>query len=222
MRLPTVLTFHLGAPVYDWFTHQPVWWGSCEQLARGLPSGGRVLDLGVGPGVSAIVLARVRPDCRIIGLDLASGMLRLARRRVVRAGVHGRVGLLRADAARLPFADGCMDAVVGHSFLYLVPQRAMVLAEALRVLRPGGVAAFMEPNAAPARPMDVLRQSRDPRFLVSVALWRPFSALHGRFSSRSLTQALAAAGFESPTSEPVLGGLGLIGRARKPFEELTR
>src|SRR4051812_49694529 len=81
VRLPTVLIFDLAAPIYDWFTAQPLWWSSCARLARDVPPDARVLDLGVGPGVSAIVLARVRPDARVIGLDLAAGMLVLAQRR---------------------------------------------------------------------------------------------------------------------------------------------
>jgi ubiquinone/menaquinone biosynthesis C-methylase UbiE len=109
-----------------------------------------------------------------------------------------------------------MDAVVGHSFLYLVPQRAQVLREALRVLRPGGTVAFMEPNATPAILRGVLAQSHDVRFLVAVTLWRPFSALHGRFTPRALAQTLSAAGLEDVTVEPVLGGLGIMGRGRKP------
>ena len=72
------------------------------------------------------------------------------------------------------------------------------------------------PSAAPARPRDVLRQSLNPRFLVAVALWRPFSALHGRFTPRAMRETLAAAGLEGVTTEPVLGGLGIVGRGRKP------
>ena len=67
----------------------------------------------------------------------------------------------------------------------------------------------------------VLRQSRaDPRFLVSVALWRPFSALHGRFTPARMIATLEVAGFRDVTCEPVLGGLGLIGRGGKSSAEV--
>ncbi len=219
MRLPTVAIFDLGAELYDWFTSQPLWWGSCARLATDLPRQARVLDLGCGPGVSSLVLARQQPEARIIGVDLAWRMARRARQHVLRAGLDGRVTVVRASAACLPCRDASVDAVVGHSFLYLVPERQQVLAECWRVLRPGGRVAFMEPSAAPARPAAILAQSHDPRFLVSVSLWRPFSALHGRFTPGALTRLLRAAGFEDVSTEPVLGGLGIIGRGRKPGPE---
>ena len=89
---------------------------------------------------------------------------------------------LQADAARLPLAEGSVDACTGHSFLYLVADRSAVLAEARRVLRPGGQLVLMEPSARGASPAGVLRVSHDVRHLVSVSLWRPFSLLHGRFT----------------------------------------
>jgi ubiquinone/menaquinone biosynthesis C-methylase UbiE len=216
MRLPTVWIFDLGSPIYEWFTSQPQWWQSCARLADGLPLGARILDLGCGPGNSSLAIARARPDVRVVGLDLAPRMLTRARRRLAQARLHGRVALLLASALEIPLAAASTDAVVGHSFLYLVPRRAEVLCEALRVLRPGGTVAFMEPNAAPARLGAVLAQGHDVRFLVSVALWRPFSALHGRFTPRTLAETLCAAGLEDVTVEPELGGLGIVGRGRKP------
>jgi SAM-dependent methyltransferase len=216
MRLPSVWVFDLGSSIYDWFTNQPQWWRSCARLADGIPDAALVLDLGCGPGVSSLLLARVRPDLRVLGLDLAPRMLTLARRHLSRARLRGRVALLRASAIHIPLTGESVDAVVGHSFLYLVPERRQVLSETLRVLRPGGCVAFMEPNAAPASLRGVLAQSRDVRFLVSVALWRPFSALHGRFTPRTLAETLRAAGLVDVTIEPVLGGLGIVGRGRKP------
>ncbi len=220
MRPPSVWIFDQGAAIYDWFTSQPPWWASCARLVEGLPPNARVLDLGCGPGVSSIVVARARPDVRVVGIDLAGRMLTRARRHIGRARLQHRIHLVRASALTLPMPSASVDAVIGHSFLYLVSDRAAVLAETLRVLRPGGLAAFMEPHSAPARPRAVLAQSRDPRFLVSVSLWRPFSRLHGRFSDRSLRDTLVTAGFEDVGIEPVLGGLGLIGRGRKPSQRV--
>ena len=59
----------------------------------------------------------------------------------------------------LPFTDSSLEAVVGHSFLYLVADRQATLAEAHRVLRPGGQIVLMEPNVRAARVRQVLAAS---------------------------------------------------------------
>jgi len=214
---PSSCLFNLGADVYAWFTAQGAWRDSCARLATHLPPrrGLRIVDLGCGPGVSTIELARVRPDAAIVGLDVVPRMLRQARRRGAGRGILW----LRADAGRLPFATGSVDALTGHSFLYLLggATRARALPEMLRVLRPGGVVVLMEPSDRPADIGTVLGVSRDPRHLVSVALWRPYSRLHGRFTAESLRAALGGAGLVQAGAEDVLGGLGLMAWAAKPL-----
>lgn len=221
IRHDTSWLFNVGAEVYGWFTNQDVWQASCARMAGYLPSVERplVVDLGCGPGVSAIALARLRPDARLIGLDLAGRMLKQARRRLEFSGLPpGRVRLVQADAARLPFGDDSVDALTGHSFLYLVPNRGATLAESRRALRPGGRLILMEPHSRPARARGVLGLSRDPRHLVSVSLWRPFSRWHGRFTAASLAETLEAAGFVACRVEETLGGLGLLAAAEKPTD----
>ena len=169
------------------------------------------MDLGCGPGVSTFELAKQLPTARLVGLDIAPRMLSQARRRS-----RVRVEWLQADAARLPLAEASVDACTGHSFLYLVNDRDAVLAEARRVLRPGGQLVLMEPNARHATPSRVLGVSRDLRHLVSVSLWRPFSRLHGRFTPLSLTSTLDSAGFVDCRVEETLGGLGLLVSATRP------
>jgi ubiquinone/menaquinone biosynthesis C-methylase UbiE len=141
-------------------------------------------------------------------------MLEAARRRYPAAPI----AWVRADAGALPFASTSLDAVTGHSLLYLLgqPTRARALAEMLRVLRPGGRLVLMEPSARPARVGQVLRVSADPRHVLSVVLWRPFSRLHVRYTPASLRDTLEDAGFVQARVDEVLGGLGLMARARKP------
>ncbi|MDP8923339.1 MAG: methyltransferase domain-containing protein [Chloroflexota bacterium] len=235
MRRDTAWIFNLGADIYAWFTAQPTWRASCARMAARLPPtpGIRVADLGCGPGVSAIEIARRRPDARVVGLDRAPRMLAEARRRSRTArpedrgdvrlsgqagkqGGGGRpIGWVLGDAARLPFADASLDAVTGHSFLYLLPDRETALGEMSRVLRPGGVAVLMEPHACPATPGQILRAGRDPRHLFAVALWRPFSRVHGRYTRKSLAAALEAAGFVDCRVDETIGGLGLLASARR-------
>jgi len=215
--------FNVGAKVYSAMNAQSAWRASCAQLAVHLPQGHdlRALDLGCGPAFSTIALAQARPDLHLVGLDLAPRMLREGRRRLQAAGL-GRITLLHGDAARLPFRDTCLDAVTGHSFLYLVDRPHAVLSEARRVLRPGGRLVLMEPNDRQVALTSILSVSRDPRFLFSVLLWRPYSRRHGRFTASSLGATLAAAGFDDFDSEEVMAGLGLVAWATRPADGLPR
>ncbi|SFT76618.1 methyltransferase domain-containing protein [Halomonas saccharevitans] len=103
-------------------------------LARLPERAGAVLDLGCGPGETAAGLkARYGADCRVIGLDLAPGMLDEARR------THGDpVRWLCGDAAALPLSEASLDLVVSNLAIQWCPDLASVLAEVRRVLRPGG------------------------------------------------------------------------------------
>lgn len=90
----------------------------------------RVLELGVGTGRIALPVAAA--GCAVVGVDLALEMLRVAR--------HEGLGeLAQADVARLPLGAERFDAVLMVHVLHLVPQWRAALAEARRVLRPGGV-----------------------------------------------------------------------------------
>jgi ubiquinone/menaquinone biosynthesis C-methylase UbiE len=176
-------------------------------------SGAQIADLGCGPGVSTFELARLLPKAQLIGLDMAPRMLQQAGRRRP-SGV--RVTFLRGDAAHLPFATASLDACTGHSFLYLVVDRAAVLAEARRVLKPGSRLVLMEPNQTAPGVAQVLASSRDPRHLLSVSLWRPFSRVHGRFSQATLVATLEGAGFVECGAEETLGGLGVLAWGQAP------
>jgi len=73
----------------------------------------------------------------------------------------------------------------------------------------------MEPSASSISIRQTLRVSHDPRFLISVTLWRPFSRLHRRFTTNSLCGTLAEAGFASCDAEETLGGFGIVAWADK-------
>lgn len=216
--LSEVWLFDLGAWAYNIFTANESWQASCASLLDGVPSNpGRlqVLDLGTGPGVSALAMGRQRPEARFIGLDLSQPMLTLANQNRTLAGWPlERLSLLRGNALKLPFMDGEVDAVTGHSFLYLLPQRRATLQEVRRVLRAGGHVAFLEPHASPVNWTWLLRQA-SLRLWTSVSLWRLYSRLHRRFTAESLHFALHQAGLINITTEVTLGGFGIYGRAQK-------
>ena len=183
-----------------------------------LPAGDglRVGDLGCGAGVSIIEMARLRADGLLVGIDVAPRMLAEARRRLAKARIGGRVSLVLGDVVHLPFATESLDAVTGHSFLYLVGNREAALEEILRVLRRGGRLVLMEPSDRPLPVASLLRFSRNPRHFLSVSLWRPFSRIHGRFTVESLPATLEGAGFVRCGVEETLGGLGVLAWADKP------
>lgn len=119
------------------------WWASyvrrttAATLAR-LPVAlsslsGAALDVGCGTGVLLRELTRAAAGLRLCGLDLSPGMLGIARRRLGTG-----VPLVAATADRLPFAPGAFDLVVSCSSLHFWPDPSAALAEAGRVLRPGG------------------------------------------------------------------------------------
>ncbi len=212
--------FDFGAEIYAWFTANELWRESCAHLARYFPqpNGHRpmqVLDLGCGPGVTAIALAQARPDLHVIGVDLAPRMIHRATAATRRAHLTSNISYVIADASALPFASNALDATAAHSFLYLVPDRAQVLKEAYRVLRRGGRYASMEPRFARTRGHVLRRHWRDLRFMVSVALWRPYSLYHGRLDEKNFPANLARAGFRQTGTDPALEGLGIIGHGEK-------
>jgi SAM-dependent methyltransferase len=132
------------------------WHTLARRFAAAIPDTGlRVLDVGCGTGHSRrIYLDRSRG---YVGIDLSRGALQLARRR------FGESSWLQADALSLPFRDGSFDVVAFSSVLHHVADRRAALAEAARVLQPGGWAFAFDPNLLhPA--MLLFRHPRSPLY----------------------------------------------------------
>ena len=105
--------------------------------------GARVAALACGPGdLGERLRDLVSPAGLVVGVDLAPGMLRVARRRSPGAA------LVRADVERLPFPDASFDAAVCGHGLQFVPDLSLALSEARRILRPGGRFAASVPAGA--------------------------------------------------------------------------
>jgi ubiquinone/menaquinone biosynthesis C-methylase UbiE len=120
-----------------------MWWLFLRPFAREalrpVPPGGRILDVGTGPGLMPTWWAVKRPDIEVVGLDMSAPMLELARRRARRHGVSGRVRFLRADATDTGLPSGSFDVVVCHYMLHHIAEPAGVLREMARLTGPGGV-----------------------------------------------------------------------------------
>lgn len=150
---PEVMDSDLEAQDYDAMDHRAVnekfaedllaaWQVRAPELADERLAD--VLDVGTGTAQIPIVLAKKWDGCRIMAADAAISMLEVARYNVEIAGVIERVQLTHVDAKTLPFRAEQFDLVMSNSIVHHIPEPRTVLAEALRVLRPGGMLFFRD------------------------------------------------------------------------------
>ena len=104
--------------------------------------GNRVVDVGCGTGDLSLACARAGAGA-VLGVDFAAPMLPLARRKAARRGAAD-VAFVQGDGLRLPLADGAADAWCAAFVMRNVPDVDGLLAEAHRVLRPGGRLAVLD------------------------------------------------------------------------------
>jgi SAM-dependent methyltransferase len=111
--------------------------GNPTALAE-LRPGEVVLDLGSGGGIDVLLSARrVGPTSKVYGLDMTDDMLALARQNQRRAGVTN-AEFLKGEIEDVPLPDGSVDVVISNCVINLSLDKDKVLAEAYRVLKPGG------------------------------------------------------------------------------------
>ena len=120
---------------------------STERLCKraGISEGMRVLEIGSGAGDVALMLAkRVGPTGQVIGVDVNAEILDTARQRATEAGIQN-VEFIASDARDLVFSD-TFDAIVGRFVLMYMVDPAEAFATLMTHLKPGGIAAFQEPE----------------------------------------------------------------------------
>ncbi len=115
--------------------------------------GKTVLDFGCGSGENTLLLTL--RGARVVGIDISSDLIALARRRLAVNGLAGEASLLVASAHDLPLSDASVDVVFGMAVLHHL-DLAAAARQVLRVLKPGGRAIFNEP----VRDSRVLRAAR--------------------------------------------------------------
>lgn len=123
------------APIYDLVFGALFERGRRAAIAAAEQVGGRILEVGVGTGIS---LPRYSSANRIIGIDLSEPMLRRAQERVAELSLANVLRLEVMDAEHLSFSDASFDVVVAHYVVSTVPNPEAALDEFARVLRPGG------------------------------------------------------------------------------------
>lgn len=158
----------------------------------------RVLDLACGIGQATLPLKARFPEADVVGLDLGLPLLRHAHARAVAAGVEVR--FVHGLAEAMPFPDGHFDMIVAYILFHEVPIAVIprILAEAHRVLRPGGTFSIVEfpslgQGLAPAFRFMLDYDSRDN--------CEPYSPA---FVAADFRGMLAAAGFEVSEGAPTM------------------
>jgi phosphatidylethanolamine/phosphatidyl-N-methylethanolamine N-methyltransferase len=130
--------------------------------------GGRILEVGVGTGLSLPDYAKTN---RLIGVDLSAPMLRKAKERVAAQHLTNVEGLAVMDAQRLAFHDDIFDLIVAQYVITAVPDPEATLDEFVRVLKPGGEIILVNHLGAESGPRAIAEQCFAP---VARRLgWRP-------------------------------------------------
>jgi SAM-dependent methyltransferase/N-acetylglutamate synthase-like GNAT family acetyltransferase len=189
--------------------------GNPTALAE-LRPGEVVLDLGSGGGIDVLLSARrVGSTGKVYGLDMTDEMLALARANAGKAGVTN-VEFLQGEIERIPLPEGAVDVIISNCVINLSPDKDRVLAEAFRVLRPGGRFAVSDVVVRGAVPAELRR---------SVELW--IGCVAGALEESEYRDKLARAGFVDVEIEPtriyraedareILAGAGLDADAVAP------
>jgi len=128
-------TYRRWAPVYDRTFGIVTRMGRQRAVAEVNRGQGRVLEVGVGTGLS---LPGYAPHLEVTGIDYSDDMLAIARNRVTREGLTQVRELRQMDARRLDFPDAHFDWVVAMYLVSVVPDPETVIAEISRVCKPGG------------------------------------------------------------------------------------
>jgi arsenite methyltransferase len=211
--------------------------GNPTALAQLNPSE-TVLDLGSGGGIDVLLSARrVGPTGKAYGLDMTDEMLALAHENRRKAGVEN-VEFLKGEIEQIPLPDNSVDVIISNCVINLSADKDRVLAEAYRVLKPGGRFAVSDIVVRGEVPAEIRR---------NVELW--IGCVAGALEESEYRGKLARAGFEDISLEPTriyrasdaqefLAGAGLDAgavapridgkfmsafvRARKPHRQETR
>jgi len=156
-----------------------------------LQPGDIVLDLGSGGGIDVLLSAqRVGPTGKAYGLDMTGAMLALARENQCKAGVTN-AEFLEGELEAIPLPEDAVDVILSNCVINLSGDKDRALAEAFRVLKPGGRFAVSDV---------VVRGHVPPEIRRSVELW--VGCIAGAMEESEFKSRLARAGFIDIAIEP--------------------
>jgi ubiquinone/menaquinone biosynthesis C-methylase UbiE len=164
--------------------------GNPTALAE-LKPGETVLDLGSGGGIDVLLSARrVAPGGKAYGLDMTDEMLALANQNKQKSGVDN-VEFLKGEIENIPLPANSVDVIISNCVINLSADKDRVLAEAFRVLKPGGRLAVSDV---------VTKGEMLPEIRRSVLLW--VGCISGALEENEYRAKLATAGFDQISVEP--------------------
>jgi phosphatidylethanolamine/phosphatidyl-N-methylethanolamine N-methyltransferase len=147
------------APIYDLVFGGVFGKGRHAAIVATNSIGGRVLEVGVGTGIS---LPQYAANTRIFGTDISEAMLAKARQRVTDQRLKNVEGLAVMDAEKLEFPDNSFDVVMAQYVVTAVPNPEKALDEFARVLRPGGELIILSRVSADAGMRHFIEQRLQP------------------------------------------------------------
>jgi SAM-dependent methyltransferase len=156
-----------------------------------LNEGETVLDLGSGGGIDVLLSAkRVGPTGKAYGLDMTDEMLALANENKRKAGATN-VEFLKGEIEQIPLPDASVDVIISNCVINLSGDKKRVLAEAFRVLKPGGRFAVSDV---------VVRGDVPSEVRTNMELW--IGCVAGALEEQEFLGLLREVGFENPSIEP--------------------
>ena len=157
-----------------------------------LRRGEDVVDLGSGGGIDCLLAARmVGPDGSVVGVDFLPDMVARGERAAAEADLDN-VRFLQGEIEDLPLADDSVDVVISNGVPNLSPRKGRVMAEAYRVLRPGGRLTIIDLLLEGGLPAEIQTHP---------AAWA--GCLSGALSERAMYTAVRRAGFREVSIQPL-------------------
>src|SRR5258707_12564920 len=167
-RAGVAKAYERWGPVYGLVFGKVFDQGRQSPIAEADKIGGRILDVGVGTGLS---LSDYSPTTKLYGVDISEPMLRKAQSRVRALGLDNVETLAVMDAKSLAFADSFFDAVVAQYVITAVPDPEATLDDFIRVLKPGGELILVNHIGAESGPRRIFELAFAP--LARPLRWRP-------------------------------------------------